>query len=334
MSRETSEWLNNNVLIGFTERRGHAWHYRLEDQGAEPNHYDGPIPYEDVVRRLFHWTADCQPMYQLTDAGYVEVEGRQLIVTSDTEEVLGVFKSGYTPHQYQEWLLENVSILIDNGDIGIGSAMLLKGRAQACVSIEVPENIVTPEGVEFRPNLLACTSFDGSLATTYKRVIQEVVCDNTMEMGLGESGQQYKVKHSKYSKLKLQEAKDALAIVHTMGLDFSEEVSRLCAQKVSDKDFRTILDNLVPIPEDEGRGNTMATNKQAELIALWHGDDRVAPWQGTAFGVVQAFNTWNHHNAKVMKGVPRFIRNMENVVTGRMGAKDNEVLEALAAIAS
>src|SRR5215212_6500999 len=57
MSQETHEWLNTNTLIGFTEKRGHAWHYRAEDQGAESNHYVGPVPVEDVRRRLFPWHA-------------------------------------------------------------------------------------------------------------------------------------------------------------------------------------------------------------------------------------------------------------------------------------
>ncbi len=31
--RKTCTWLNTNVRIGFTVERGHAWHYRTEDQG-------------------------------------------------------------------------------------------------------------------------------------------------------------------------------------------------------------------------------------------------------------------------------------------------------------
>jgi hypothetical protein len=33
-------------LIGFTDKRGHAWHYRPEEQGDEPNHYPGAIPLD------------------------------------------------------------------------------------------------------------------------------------------------------------------------------------------------------------------------------------------------------------------------------------------------
>src|SRR5262245_40610900 len=102
MSAEPYEWLNTYVLIGYASERGTAWHYRQEFQGDEPNHYDGPIPVEDVERRLFDWEARDYPLYIMTDDGYREVEGRKAIVTSDTEEVLGVFKSGYTSHQYKE----------------------------------------------------------------------------------------------------------------------------------------------------------------------------------------------------------------------------------------
>ena len=56
MSQETFSWLNRNVLVGFTDKRGDAWHYRASDQGDEPNHYTGAIPVADVERRLFHWT--------------------------------------------------------------------------------------------------------------------------------------------------------------------------------------------------------------------------------------------------------------------------------------
>src|SRR3954453_23298422 len=62
MSRETLQHLNTNVLIGQTNHRGTAWHYRAEEQGAESNHYPGPIPVADVQRRLFHWQAVSRPL--------------------------------------------------------------------------------------------------------------------------------------------------------------------------------------------------------------------------------------------------------------------------------
>ena len=44
MSQESLESLNTNVLIGNTDHRGQAWHYRAGHQGDQPNHYPGAIP--------------------------------------------------------------------------------------------------------------------------------------------------------------------------------------------------------------------------------------------------------------------------------------------------
>ncbi|WP_197048395.1 DUF932 domain-containing protein [Streptosporangium roseum] len=89
---------------------------------------------------------------------------RQAILRSDSGHVMGIFSGSYEPPPYAEWLIGTIARLLD--DLSIGSAGLLRGGAVAWVSVEVPENITAPEGVEFRPHLFGATSFDGSLATT------------------------------------------------------------------------------------------------------------------------------------------------------------------------
>ena len=105
----------------------------------------------------------------------------------------------------------------------------------------MPDTITTPEGVAFRPNLLATTSFDGSIATTYKRTVTDTVCDNTRELALSERGQQVKVKHSRNSRAQLGPARQALQMVHTLADDFAQEVARLCQVEVAPSgSFRAI----------------------------------------------------------------------------------------------
>lgn len=333
MSRETDRWLNLNTLIGYTEQRGNAWHYRAELQGDESNHYPGPIPVEDVLRRLFSWEVIEAPVFYLIDGEFVPSQvGRKGMLRNDSHYDLGNFKSGYQGHPYDEWLLENIALILDD-ELGIGSAGLLRMGGQAWVSIEVPENITTPEGVEFRPNLLAMSSYDGSLSTTYKRVITRVVCDNTSEAALGEEGQQVKIKHTKYSNAKIKDAREALQIVHTMAEDVAKEIAELTATKVSDADWHKLLTKLVPIDDETSKiGITKAENKRAELVNLYNFDQRVAPWKGTAYGVSMAYNTWRQHNAVVRKGVPRGVRNMENLINGKTGTEDRLVLDTLATI--
>ncbi len=338
MSRETIEDLNSN-LVGFTDRLGLPWWFDADSQPDESTVYPQAIPIEDVRRRLFNWQAVEGPVKTeftiLTPDGvetvYMEDKGRKTIIRPDTRTILGIFKEGYQIHQFEEWLLNQVATIIDD-DLSIGSAGLLKGGAVAWVSIEVPDSITTPEGVVFRPKLLACTSHDGSLATTYQRVVTNVVCDNTMSAALGESkDQRIKIKHSRYSKVKKGEAQSALAIIHTVEENFAEEVSALCATKVSAGDWEKFLDEIAPMPETEGRGMTMAENKRAEYARLWSHDDRVAPWKGTAWGVVQAVNTYTHHSG-IVRGADRHERNMLRAVTGGADKLDKDTLKTLVGV--
>ena len=334
MSRETSTWLNTNTLIGCTESRGNAWHYRAEEQGEESNHYPGFIPVEDVQRRLFHWSAVGGPVETtvLTDEGVIESysdDTRLVVVRPDTRAVLGVHKAGYSVHQFSDWLLGTVATILD-GDLGVSSAGLLTGGARAWVEVSVPDTVTTPEGVTFRGNLLACTSHDGSLATTFKRTITNTVCDNTMGVALSEDGEQVKVRHSKHSGLRAIDARNALNLVQTVSDDFAAEVKALCETTVNDKQWSEFLAAAVPLPEQPGRGATVAEKKRDSLHYLWKSDPRVAPWTHTAWGVVQAVNTYGHHVASVKGGTDaRAERNAGYSLSGKWDDLDANTLKVL-----
>lgn len=352
MSAETDLHLNTNVLIGFTDKRGTAWHYRADFQTIDPvtghvgNHYPGPIPIDHVNTRLFNWEALSSPIFTLVpnpdyDPDGQEginnppeimrpVEGKQLLTHSGTDIDLGIHNVTYEIHQYQEWLVNVFGRLLDDSDLGIASAGLLAKGAQAWVSLELPDTIGTPEGVEFRPFLLGATSHDGSISTIYKRAMQFVVCDNTLSMALREKGQQYKIRHTRNSSVRLPEARDALNLLYVDAENFAEEVKELCALTVTDKQWSEFLDAHIPLPEEDGVGRTKAGNKRDEWTELWNSDPRVSPWKNTAFGVLQAGNTWNTHIAafKTSKNT-RGSRNMTNFISGASDAHDNKVLNNL-----
>ena len=350
MSRETLQDLNINTLIGNTDARGHAWHYRAEDQGEQSNHYPGPIPIEDVRRRLFCRTAQSrtlaveipatvETMTHLDAEGapvcWAVVPDRQAITRSDTHSVMGIFASGYTMHQYDQWLLTTVSNVLDD-DLSISSAGLLRGGAIAWVEVSVPESITTPEGVEFRPNLLATTSFDGSTATTFKRTVTDVVCDNTRDLALSEEGQQYKVKHSRHSVARLGEAREALNVIHTLADEFAAEIAQLCATPVTPIQWSQFLDLTVSRTDPQGadltgRSLTMADTKRDTLKKLYAYDPRVAPWAGTAHGVLQAVNTFEHHEG-IVRGSTRAERNMLRTIAGDFAALDRSSWDTLATL--
>jgi phage/plasmid-like protein (TIGR03299 family) len=351
MSRETINWLNNNTLIGFSEKRGKAWHYR---QGSD-NHYVGGVPVEDVRKRLFDWHAQEHPVmlgYEVPGEASPfnipsgdNIPGFKAWVHPKTGEVLGVHKSSRALHQYDEWLLDTTADMLD-ADLQIGSAGLLRGGRIAWLQAEVPDTIETPEGVKFRPFILARSSMDGSVATTFSRSITNTVCDNAMAIAATEhGGQRITFRATGSNDVKLAEARDALGIVYSAADDFSRQVAELTSTRFTPRDFDKLLELEIP-----GEKPTLAdfsgdsfhrkltqwkkVERRREYVRdLYRFDERVAPWTGTAFGAWQAFNTYDQHERKI-RSENRVERNQLQLVKGQQDRADAQVLTKIMELAS
>jgi hypothetical protein len=141
------------------------------------------------------------------------------------------------------------------------------------------------------------------------------------------------VKHTRYSTARLQDARDALVLVHTLADEFAEEVRQLCSTPVPDGSWRRFLDAYVPRVDDRGRplaskALTIADKKRGVLEQLYAYDERVTPWAGTAHGVIQAVNTYEHHEGTI-RGATRAERNMIRTITGDFGRSDRAALAVL-----
>lgn len=343
MSKETIQWLNENTLIGFTEKRGKAWHHRA----GSDNHYTGGIPIEDVRSRLFNWHAEEHPLHVgNADSGQFSIPSADTIpgykawVHPVTGETLGVHKATRALHQYDEWLLDTTADILD-ADLQIGTAGLLRGGRIAWLQAEVPDTIETPEGVSFRPFILARSSMDGSVATTFSRSVTNTVCDNTMAIAATEhGGQRITFRATGNSEVKLGEAREALGIVYTAADDFAKQVAELTATPFLNADMHRLLELEIPgeVPGAADSKRDYAhwkkvQAKRAYVFDLWRFDERVAPWTGTAFGAWQAFNTFDQHE-RTIRSSNRVERNQLQLVKGQQDRADAKVLEKIMELAS
>lgn len=338
-----------HTLIGNTDKRP-AWIGRTD--GKLPT-YPGPIPVADVERLLFDWHAisvpsgnfiPCEPDSigsVMIDGQYYlpkVTEGAQGIVRSDDFTELGRHKSGYRVHDYKTWLIRNVSNILQDRLI-IPSALTLKNGAQAAVEIALDETMHDGEsGLDFWPSLLAVTSLDGSIATTYSAFNRVLQCDN-MFTGIHaeakRAGRQYKVKHTvnSMSENTVSGVREALAILDRTASEMTDYVHSLIPVTVSRTQWLKVLDIIEPAakPDASKRATTKADNRRQLIDALYQRDPMVAPWNGTAFGVVQAINTYEHHHAQV-RGGARVERVYDRAIRGEFAESDGKTLAALAGV--
>jgi phage/plasmid-like protein (TIGR03299 family) len=333
MSAETMEWLNQ-----YTLQTDREWHYREEFQKDGGNVFERTVPLE-AIERLMGWKAvegSAPKTTLLLPDGVVEIEDNTwkpicrppgALGPDDQGAILYNARQGYKIHDYMEWLVRNVMHLVGDSDLVISAAGLLKKGAQAWVNITIPETL-SVEGVEFRPYLLAATSLDGSIATSYGRKVLKSVCDNTVAAALGEKNQKISFRHTANSLGRIKDTREALNLLEQTAGDFEAQVAEFCAVDVSQGQWDKVLDALVPLPEQEGNAYTRAENKRDILHGLWAKDERVAPWKNTKYGVMQAFNTYDHWYRGV-RGAERAERNMERTIKGEFEANDAKIVATL-----
>lgn len=320
-------------LLGFTGERANsqAWAGYFDDD----NTFEQEIPIERVKQLMDYPLVEAQLIYQYEDDG-VPTQGmigdRKAIVRADTGKTLGVFKQGYQIHQPKEWLIENLSDILD-ADLRIGAATLLKGGAVAIVQAEKPETRESSEGVTFRPYVSAATSHDGSLSTRYFTGTTIIACENQMGLIRSQSND-VKVRHSANSMLRLGEVRTRLDIlVAEVGDEMDQHIKELTERYVTDSQFEEIVQAFTgeqKLADKGGRAHSIAERKAQTLRELWRNDDRVAPWRNNAWGVATAFNTASHHELSNKGNADkRFERNQMRAVDGSWSSFDSNVLRML-----
>jgi phage/plasmid-like protein (TIGR03299 family) len=326
MSDYSTSELHDGTLIGKVDEYGKAWH------GA--GHFMGWVPLEAARELLTVNVVLDTPIVMNGDASRFRA-----VVDADTGYVFQMTSDIYKPPTYATVLLDEVELILDEakGSLQVGSVVCLGHKEKAVVQIRPTEGI-TVGGDRILPWLAAYSSLDSSWATGYKAVATRVVCDNTAELSRREGGTMYSRKNTKNSRLNVTKAREAIGLLFKGFEDLTEQVERLQATEVSERQFGMVLDHLFPMVGANGQpleraGMTRRDNNRQAIRHLWSTDARVAPWANTAWGTLQAVNTWHHHVATVRgQGVKRQHRQAANLVEGKTASVDARTLEALSLV--
>jgi phage/plasmid-like protein (TIGR03299 family) len=345
MSKETMEWLRSNIRVGYVGSDGPAWWAASGEYMTDGSHFDGPVPVEEVERLLSVEFVEGTVFSTYTDADgnkqSVQDKTRKTIITPDNGAILGIFKQGYQVHGYKQWTADQIAAILDTskGELGTKSVGLLRNRGVAFMQAQLTGSGLEVGGFEFTPYILAATSVDGTLSSTYATGVTAAVCDNTLASALMSATTKFKVKHSRNSVGKLGDVRNALGLVYQAGDEFARAASALQSVDVTAADFAAWLDLTAPVPAPDPKSSTggakytNAVKLRETYEAMWSHDAKVKPWAGTAFGVVQlanTHNTWKRNVSGADGG--RMERTYLNVVTGITAREDAQSLDALATV--
>lgn len=335
------------VIVGQTATRGTSWMGAM-GLAEFPTTYEGFVPVTAVENDLFGWElassrvavevpATIDDMTHLSETGeprkwQVQTD-RQAITRSDNNAVMGMFKEGYQIHQYRDWLVNNVSTLI--GDtLGISSAGLLKGGRVAFVEVGLDHTFHNRHGVEYRSNILAITSSDGTIATGYKSTNTLIACDNQIGAVLREDGGHAKFRHTRNSALKLADTRQVLGLLESKMTEFDQQINALVEQGFTERQFDEFLNIVAPLVDSQGdplvkNSLSLTERKRDGITTEWNSSSMSSTWNRTAFGALQAASTYEQHHSIVRNSEGRYGKNIASRITGKFEDNDKVNYEAI-----
>ena len=249
---------------------------------------------EALVLAGLDWTVNLEDAF--THDGII-VPDTQLTRRSSDNKVLGVVGDRYTVIDNHE-LFTFADKLVEYG-ARYESAGSLKGGKNvfATMVIEDPLEI---EGDVHIPYLVMASSHDGSMATRALLSPVRVVCMNTLRLAIANSHRTFTIRHTASAPQAIEEARRTLGLSFKYYDGFEEEVRTLMGQTVTDKQFDDLIDAVWPIDLENLKGNRNVKKRDEVKSIILH-DPAVAPYRGTAWGALNAFNTWEQWLSPVRK---------------------------------
>lgn len=180
------------------------------------------------------------------------------------------------------------------GVLGVGETVW--GLADLKLSITVGTS-----GDEQRGFLLFATSHNGSRAHAYRITFTRVVCENTLNIALGQKAKAaFTVRHTKNALARLQSAKTVLESIRADTRTIEEKMNFLAARKVTREAADSIFARLFPIGKTaDGKDvdSTRRNNTLSAILAKFESNDGNAfPEQrGTMYSLLNAITDYTDH---------------------------------------
>lgn len=278
---------------------------------------DGLMTAEDCLKRVPELASPIvpEPVYAKNpDTGlFIPVPGYVANVRSEDFKPLAIVGERYKILQNVE-ALSFLDDLVDSGEAKYEAVISLKDGAKVSLLARLPREVKIGDE-DLATFILLSNSHDGSSAITLAATPVRVVCQNTLSLALSTAKRTFKVRHTSSLSGRLSEARTALGVVFNYMAEFETKADEMLHTSFSDQEFETFLSSLLPMPEEEGRGKTIATNTQDVIRSIAYNNLRVEegnrnvqvslpdmePIKNTKWWALNSVSTYNQHFATSKK---------------------------------
>jgi phage/plasmid-like protein (TIGR03299 family) len=219
----------------------------------------------------------------------------KVLYRSDTFAPLSVVSHRYQTVQPRE-VLEFYRDLVEVGGFDLETAGVLKGGRKLWALAKTGQEAVLRGGDRVKAYLLLATACDGTLATTAQFTSVRVVCNNTLQMAVGDSTGAVKVPHS--TKFDPEAVKKELGVGVSAWDTFICRMKALAERRVTAGEAEAFAKQAFALP---AYSETAAEAASDAVLSLFHGKAIGATLESandTAFGLLNAVTEYIDHTRR------------------------------------
>ncbi|MGG1946839.1 DUF932 domain-containing protein [Trinickia sp. NRRL B-1857] len=256
-------------------------------------------------RAGMNWTIESSEVRYVTGSSGIGAihafPDQKVLYRSDTKSALSVVSARYQVVQPRE-ILEFYRDLTEVGGFELETAGVLKEGRKFWALAKTGQSGLLKGKDKISGYLLLATACDGTLATTAQFTSVRVVCNNTLQIALGDSSSAVKVPHR--SQFDAQAVKRQLGIAISSWDAFMARTKALSERKVSDAAADAFLRRVLTYSTaNVADRDAIAVNERAikAVGQLYAGRGKgadLASASGTAWGLLNAVTEYVDHHRR------------------------------------
>ena len=224
--------------------------------------------------------------------------GQKVLYRSDTKRPLAVVSKRFQVVQPEE-VLEFYRDLTEHAGFELETAGVLKEGRKFWALARTGQSTTLKGKDQVNGYLLLATACDGSLATTAQFTSVRVVCNNTLQIALGDNRGAVKVPHR--SEFNAEAVKQQLGITVAPWNRFVAKMKDLVACPVDPDSVDGLLRRVLVYPGQSGKAPVVNEQATRSVRALYDGGGRgaqLASSRGTAWGLLNSVTEYVDHHRR------------------------------------
>ena len=223
---------------------------------------------------------------------------QKVLYRSDTKRPLAVVSKRFQVVQPEE-VLEFYRDLTEYAGFELETAGVLKEGKKFWALARTGQSVTLKAKDQVNGYLLLATACDGSLATTAQFTSVRVVCNNTLQIALGDNRGAVKVPHR--SEFNAEAVKQQLGITVAPWNRFVAKMKDLVACPVDPDSVDGLLRRVLIYPGQSGKAPVVNEQATRSVRALYDGGGRgaqLASSRGTAWGLLNSVTEYVDHHRR------------------------------------